>query len=62
MNHFKGRGVADRMLIMGNSSPKIRLVWRHGELKKVQQKMAHDPEYRKRKQFTKIFSYGCEVT
>lgn len=46
MNHFKGRGEADRMFIMGNSSPELRLVWRHGELKKVQQKMAHDPEYR----------------
>lgn len=33
--------------------------WR---LQKIQQKMMYDPEYRKRKQFAMIFSYGCEVT
>lgn len=62
MNNFKGRRESDRTIMIGKNSPEIMAGMETWRLQKLQPKMMHDPEYRKRKQFAMIFSYGCEVT
>lgn len=49
MNNFKGRGESDGTIMMGKNSPKIMAGMETWRCQKIQQKMTHDPEYRKRK-------------
>lgn len=56
MNNFKGRREFDRTIMLGKNSPKIMAGMEIRRSWKIQQKITHDPKYRKRKQFALIFS------
>lgn len=55
MNSFKGRGESDGTIMIGKNSPKIVAGMETWRSQKIQQKMTHDPEYRKRKQFFQLW-------